>query len=190
LNDNDELEYILIRISDITERKIYESHLIQSEKMSSLGILVSSIAHEINNPNSFISFNIPILREYIEGLIPIIDRYVDEHPDFELCNMQYTDFRKDLATILDNVEHGSIRINDFISYLKDYTQLQDSVKEEWIDLNKVIDNAISIVSAKLIQSVKQFNLIIPCSSLQGNHLFPLPWWERVRVRGIKRYPHL
>ena len=161
LDDNDELKYILVRISDITERKIFESHLVQSEKMSSLGILVSSIAHEINNPNSFISFNIPILREYIESLVPIIDKYADENADFEICNMQYTDFRKDLTTILDNVEHGSIRINDFISYLKDFTQLQDSVKEEWIDLNKVIDKAISIVRAQLTQRVKQFNKNIP-----------------------------
>ena len=161
LNDNGELEYILIRISDITERKIFESHLVQSEKMTSLGILISSITHEINNPNSFIIFNIPILREYIESLVPIIDKYADEHPDFEICNMQYTDFRKDIVTILDNVEHGSIRINDFVSYLKDFTQLQDSVKEEWIDLNKVIDNAISIVRAQLTQRVKQFNKNIP-----------------------------
>ena len=161
LDKNDELEYILIRISDITERKIFESHLVQSEKMSSLGMLVSSIAHEINNPNTFISFNIPILREYIENLIPIIDKYADKDPDFEICNMKYTDFRQDLVTILDNVEHGSIRINDFIAYLKDFIQLQDSVKEEWIDLNKVIDNAISIVSVQLRQRVKQFNKNIP-----------------------------
>ena len=75
--------------------------------------------------------------------------------------MKYTDFRQDLVTILDNVEHGSIRINDFIAYLKDFIQLQDSVKEEWIDLNKVIDNAISIVSVQLRQRVKQFNKNIP-----------------------------
>ena len=177
LDENDELEYILIRISDITERKIFESHLVQSEKMSSLGVLVSSIAHEINNPNSFISFNIPILREYIESLVPIIDKYADEHPDFEICNMQYTDFRKDIVTILDNVEHGSIRINDFISYLKDFTQLQDSVKEEWIDLNKVIDNAISIVRAQLMQRVKQFNKNIPDN-------LPQVWSDRKALEQI------
>jgi len=177
LDDNDELKYILVRISDITERKIFESHLVQSEKMSSLGILVSSIAHEINNPNSFISFNIPILREYIESLVPIIDKYADEHPDFEICNMQYTDFRKDIVTILDNVEHGSIRINDFISYLKDFTQLQDSVKEEWIDLNKVIDNAISIVRAQLMQRVKQFNKNIPDN-------LPQVWSDRKALEQI------
>ncbi len=63
----------IVRIADITEERRFERQLIQSEKMASLGILVSSIAHEINNPNSFVTFNIPILREYLEELIEIAD---------------------------------------------------------------------------------------------------------------------
>ena len=41
--------------------------------MASLGTMVSSVAHEINNPISFISFNIPILRDYVNELLPLVD---------------------------------------------------------------------------------------------------------------------
>ena len=79
----------IIRICDITEEKRFEQQLIQSEKMASLGILVSSIGHEINNPNNFITFNIPILREYLDALTRISDQYADTQPDFELFHMSY-----------------------------------------------------------------------------------------------------
>jgi len=161
LGDNGQIEKILIRISDITERKRFESHLVQSEKMAALGILVSSVAHEINNPNSFISFNIPILRDYINEMMPIIDIYADEHPGFEVCNMPYVEFRKDIVKLLDNVEHGSIRINDFVSNLKNFSRLQDNVKEEWTDLQAVIDRVLSITRVQLMQDVKSFIKNIP-----------------------------
>jgi signal transduction histidine kinase len=159
--DKDQPENILIRVSDITERKKFESHLVQSEKMASLGILVSSIAHEINNPNSFISFNIPILKDYINELMPIIDVHADEHPDFEVCNMQYAEFRKDILKLLDNVEHGSIRIHEFVSKLKDFSRFQDKVKGDWIDLEPVLDNALSITRVQLMKKVKSVIKNIP-----------------------------
>jgi len=41
-------------------------------KLASLGLLISSIAHEINNPNNSISFNIPILRDYLQKFNPFL----------------------------------------------------------------------------------------------------------------------
>ena len=161
LRENGQIDKILIRISDITERKKIESHLVQSAKMAAIGVLVSSAVHEINNPNSFISFNIPILRDYINELMPIIDVYADEHPGLEVFNMQYAEFRRDIFKLLDNVEHGSIRINDFVSNLKNFSRAQDEIKGEWTDLQSVIDRVLSITRVQLMQNVKSFIKKIP-----------------------------
>ena len=123
----------IIQITDITEERRIEKQLIQSEKMASLGILVSSIAHEINNPNSFVSFNIPILKEYIEELVPIIDRFAAKRPDLEFCHMSYREFREDLFKLMDNIKNGAVRISSFVSNLREFSQSDaDLLKKMWI----------------------------------------------------------
>jgi PAS domain S-box-containing protein len=108
----------IIRISDVTEARMMERHLLQSEKLASLGLLVAGIAHEINNPNSFITFNIPILRSYLQELLPIVDVYARAHPDFAVCRMPYGEFRRDIFKLVDNLEHGSSRINATVAALR------------------------------------------------------------------------
>ena len=116
----------IIRISDITAAKQFERRLIQSEKMASLDVLVSSIAHEINNPNNFVSFNIPILREYIDELFEIADRYTANQPKLELFHMSYPDFRKDLFKLLENIEHGADRIDAYVKNLREFYRGKDN----------------------------------------------------------------
>lgn len=154
-------EDLLLRISDITEQRLFEKQLIQSEKMASLGTMVSSIAHEINNPNSFISFNIPILKDYINALMPIVDTYAEAHPDLEIGHMAYPEFRKDISSLLDNIAHGSDRINSFVSNLKEFSQVKDKVEKDWIDLNSVIEKVLSICRLQLKKNVNSLVTRIP-----------------------------
>ena len=152
---------VLLRISDITEQRLFEKQIVQSEKMASLGVMVSSIAHEINNPVNFISFNIPILRDYVNDLLPIVDAHAGEQPDFEIGHLPYPDFREDIFKLLDNIEHGSGRITGFISNLKDFSQVKDKVEEDWVDLNRVIGKTLSICGVQLKKSVKSLITKIP-----------------------------
>ena len=154
-------ENVLLRIDDITEKRMFEKQLIHNEKMASLGLLVASIAHEINNPNNFISFNIPVLKDYLKEILPIIDIYYHKHPNEEICNMSYSDFREDIFKLLENVEHGSDRINSFVSNLKTFSAFKDKIREEWVDLNKVLEKAVSLCKAQLTQSDNIFTMNIP-----------------------------
>jgi signal transduction histidine kinase len=157
---------VLLRISDITEQRLLEKQIIQSEKMASLGTMVSSVAHEINNPINFISFNIPILRDYINELLPVVDDYAGQHPDFEICHLPYQDFREDIRKLLNNVEHGSGRITDFVSSLKDFSQVKDKVRESWVDVHSVLDKVISIIRVQFEKNTKSLITKFPENSQQ------------------------
>lgn len=151
----------IIRISDITEEKRFEQQLVQSEKMASLGILVSSIGHEINNPNNFITFNIPILREYLEALTRISDQYADGHADFELFHMSYDEFRQDVFKLVDNIEHGASRISNFVSNLREFSQGTGDREKVWLELPVVVDKVLSICRSQIKKHVRHFEVDVP-----------------------------
>src|SRR3546814_17379794 len=60
---------------EIDERKMLESQLVQSEKLASLGQLAAGVAHEINNPISFISSNLGALAGYFGKLQEMLQAY-------------------------------------------------------------------------------------------------------------------
>ena len=152
---------VIIRVNDITKVRQFEKQLIQSEKMASLGILVASIAHEINNPNNFVTFNIPILRSYLNEMLPIIDAYAEKHPDLELCQMTYPEFREDIFKLLDNVGNGSARIDSFVTNLREFSQNGRLTRFSWVDLARLSDKVVSMCQNKIRKVIKSFLKDIP-----------------------------
>ncbi len=148
----------IIRISDITESKMLERRLRQSEKMASLGVLISGVAHEINNPNNYISVNIPILKDYLDIVMPIVDEYAKKHPDLEILYMPYAEFREDIYELLDNVQHGSRQIKSIVKDLKVFSTIEKDQKIEKIDLKSMIQRVVSFCRSKISQRVKHFNV--------------------------------
>ena len=148
----------IIRISDITEMDKMKWRLIQREKLSSLGLLAAGIAHEINNPSNFISFNIPILKGYVEALLPIIEDYAHDHPDVELFGMSYDEFREDLFRLLESIKHGSDRINTTVSNLGKFARKKEKFELRAVYPKQVISRAISMCGPIIKRRVRSFRV--------------------------------
>jgi hypothetical protein len=86
------------------------------EPVSVAGI-VASITREINRPNNFILFNVPILRDYLSELLAITDRYIDGHPGHDFFGMNYAEFRQDLLQLIDNLQRGAEHIDKQVAVL-------------------------------------------------------------------------
>ncbi len=157
----DSLSGYLMQIHDITEKKVLEQQLMQSEKLASLGFLISGVAHELNNPNNFISFNIPILKDYINEIIPMLDDYQKDHVGIEVCGMPYNEFKKDIFKLVSNIEHGSSRINLIVTRLKEFVWSQRKIDLKDIDLSQVISKVVSICRSKIDSLVQSFTVDVP-----------------------------
>jgi len=151
----------IVRITDVTEARILEQQVRQRERMASLGLLISGVSHEINNPNNFISFNLPILKEYLEEITPILDAYAAEQPDLEISNMSYDEFRADLFKILENIVHGSRRIDTIVSKLKAFSRIQDSRKLRRVSINAVLEKVVELADSQIKRMVRKFEMDVP-----------------------------
>jgi C4-dicarboxylate-specific signal transduction histidine kinase len=148
----------IIRISDITKEKILTMELIQREKLASLGLLVSSVTHEINNPNNFISFNIPILRDGLLEILPVLDEYAARTPQYAVQGMPYAEYRADVMKLLENIEHGSVRINSTVAKLKEFSRKKDDKGIRPILPTDVVEQAVAICRTQIRKTVKTFDV--------------------------------
>jgi PAS domain S-box-containing protein len=148
----------IIRISDRTKQRLMERELIQSEKLASLGLLISGIVHEINNPNNFISFNIPILHDYLREILPVLDEHSARTPHFEVQGMPYAEFRTDVMKLLENIEHGSTRINTTVAKLKEFSRKKDNKGTRPILPTGVVERAVAICHTQIRKTVKSFDV--------------------------------
>ncbi|OQX60285.1 hypothetical protein B5M50_01305, partial [candidate division KSB1 bacterium 4484_219] len=104
---------ILITGIDITDRKraeelakSQERQLLQADKMATLGILVSGVAHEINNPNNFIMLNAKILSRVWDDITPILEEHYKSQGDFTLAGMPYTKAHSRIAQLIAGISEG------------------------------------------------------------------------------------
>ncbi len=75
--DNTEYPGFIILGQDITDQKVMESQLMQSQKLESIGQLAAGIAHEINSPTQFVADNIYFLNETFRDMKPVFDLLFD-----------------------------------------------------------------------------------------------------------------
>ena len=160
--------------------------LIQSEKMSSLGQLVAGIAHEINNPVSFIHGNITHIKEYSQDMLKLIRLYQAHHPTPHPTIQALTDdldlnyVVKDLPKLLDSMRLGTDRIRKIVLSLRNFSRLDESAIKQ-TDIHEGLENTLMILSSRLkstalrpaIKVVKAYERLpaIDCYAGQLNQVF-------------------
>ena len=141
--------------------RVSELKLIQAEKMSSLGLLVSATAHELQNPNGVITLNFPILKDYLLELLPILDKCFKDHEGYVAFRMSYQDIRREIFQLIDNIEKSSSQITSFISNLKAYSKSKEETKFESVNLNSLVEQTVSLCKHKIDRAIKTLVVNIP-----------------------------
>lgn len=150
---------------EVTERKHAEEELrrnqqqlVQADKMAALGILVSGVAHEINNPTGLILLDLPKLKRAQTDAARILDGYHAEHGEFRLGGIPYSDMREEIPRILDEMQEGAKRIKRIVSDLKDFARMDETGDVAPVDLNAVASTALRLVDSTIRATTTRFQV--------------------------------
>ncbi|MDY6781964.1 MAG: ATP-binding protein [Cyanobacteriota bacterium] len=128
--------------------------LVQNEKMSSLGQLVAGVAHEINNPVSFIHGNLAHLSEYAQNLLDFVQLYQQHYPNpvssitLQAEEIDFEFLREDLPRLLKSIETGTQRIRQTVLSLRNFARM-DETELKTVDLHEGLDNTLLILKHRL-----------------------------------------
>ncbi|MBW4682534.1 MAG: GAF domain-containing protein [Microcoleus vaginatus WJT46-NPBG5] len=163
-----------------------QAQLIQAEKMSGLGQLVAGIAHEINNPVTFIYGNITPAQQYIQDLLDLLHLYQQHYPDpvqeiqvaTEELDIEF--IISDLIKVLSSMKVGAERIRQIVLSLRNFSRL-DEAKMKPVNIHEGLDNTLLLLQHRLeaktgshpIEIVKEYGKLpqVECHAGQLNQVF-------------------
>ncbi len=163
----------------IEDLKQAQSQLVESEKMASLGQLTAGIAHEINNPINFVSSNVFPLKQDIEDLKSILNKYEEITESADLKNklneinqlkeeLDYELLLEELDTIINGIEDGAKRTAEIVSGLRNFSRLDESEFQS-ANVNDCINTTLKIIQPKLtdIKIITELENIPPIDCYPG-----------------------
>lgn len=139
------------------ELELHQRQLIQADKMSSLGILVSGVAHEINNPNGVIMLNLPHLEKAFNDAMPLLEDHYRRSGDFRLGWLNYSRMRTEIPELLNETIASAGRIKRIVEELKNFARQEDADFCDNIDLNRVAESAVRLVEPSLRKATDRFS---------------------------------
>lgn len=141
----------------IQEIKNTQATLIQTEKMASLGQLVAGIAHEINNPISFIYGNLNHVNNYTKDLLSLVDLYrqalPDANPEIQTALEEIDiDFvGDDLPKTLASMQAGVERIRKIVMSLRSFARLGEADLKV-VDIHEGIESTLTMLQHRLTEA--------------------------------------
>jgi signal transduction histidine kinase len=154
--------------------------------MSSLGQMVAGIAHEINNPATFINGNISHTSSYFHDLIELLNLYQQYYPSpvpqiaEKIKELELEFLKEDLPKMLNSMRVGVERISKIVLSMRNFSRLDES-EMKLVDIHEGIDSTLLIVQHRLhqgsrksrIEIIKEYGKIskVNCCAGQLNQVF-------------------
>jgi len=170
----------------MSELKRAQTQLVQSERMSSLGQLVSAVAYEVTNPINFIHGNLSYANEYSQKMIDLLQLYEQHYPSaspeiqaqIEAIELEF--IVEDLPKLLGSMKVGANRIREIVQSLRNFSRI-DEADIKPVDIHDGLDSALLILSNRLkpkpdrpaIHLIKEYGSLplVECYAVQINQVF-------------------
>jgi PAS domain S-box-containing protein len=159
------LQGIVLSISDVTpqvsaaeEARLRQQQLVQADKLASLGVLVSGVAHEINNPTGVISLNAPLLLRIWGDAAPFVRAAVRSDGHLKLGGLRGARALERAPQLLAQIIDSSRRIKRIVSELKDFARKDATDMTQAVNLGKVVRTASSLAWNKVKKATRNYEV--------------------------------
>ena len=142
-----------------------QTQLIQSEKLSSIGQLVAGVAHEINNPVTFIHGNLSHAEGYVTDLMELIALYQERYPALDPAIQAKTEdidldfLMHDFPKVISSMALGTNRICDIVKSLRTFSRLDEAAIKE-VDIHEGLENTLTILHSRLKSQPDRVEILI------------------------------
>ena len=171
--------------STLENLKLAQSQLVQSEKMASIGQLVAGIAHEINNPVTFISAGVDSLWTNLEEVRQVLDIYHRITPenagqrlkDIEAMKerIDYNQAIREINELIASIRNGTERTTQIVNGLRTFSRLDEDVLK-FADIHEGLESTLILLRNKYknrIEIQREYGKLPPveCYPGQLNQVF-------------------
>jgi signal transduction histidine kinase len=144
LGSNDKVVNVIQIASDLSEKLQLREEAARTAHLAALGGLSAGIAHEINNPTGLVLMALPFVKEAIQDLLPLVDDYVEQHPDLKIAGLPYATFREEILQTVEDMHGGAQRVKRIVEDLKDFS-LEKSRDDEEVNLNEMVEKGLRLL---------------------------------------------
>jgi signal transduction histidine kinase len=164
------LVYLVARLrGNAVELRRKETQLLQANKMTALGVLVSSVAHEINNPNQVVLTNSGVLANAWADVADVLDCRSDDTVPGTIAGLPYTEMRQTVPRLIREAEESARRIAAIVGDLKNFARPSGLVTDLF-QLNDVVHRALRLLTYFIDKRTDRFRVELADSLplLRGN----------------------
>jgi PAS domain S-box-containing protein len=156
--------YLTGIIRDLTERKRLEKttrqqemQLIQANKMTALGMLISGVAHEINNPNQLVLLNAQVLANAWADAMELLDRYAEHEGGLTLAGLPLSEMRDTIPTLVRDIHESAQRIERIVNDLKDFARPGPPGGLGSVNVNAAAQRALRLLTHLIARRTTRFH---------------------------------
>ena len=154
----------VVMLRDISDRRHreeedrqYQQRMIQTDKLTTLGILAGAVAHDISNPNQVILADSRILNRAWSEIHPAVVNHISEQEQFLVAGFQQEEFVANVAGWLKNIAANSEKIDSIVKEWKSYIRNEPQVMSS-VNLSTVVRSAVELMSYHIRRATEHFSL--------------------------------
>jgi len=139
----------MVIFTDITEKRNFQLQAIHNERLASLGVIATGVAHDINNPNNAIQTGASVFSHVWKDAMKVLKEYYQDQGDFSLGGLSFAEDGESLVELITGIKENSRHIEAIVSNLKHLGKSNQANLNEKVDINLALTAATRVLGSNI-----------------------------------------